>query len=198
MKKYFFIIFTSLFSTQKGVTMDKPSPKKIAIIGNAGSGKSTLAFELQKKLDLPLYHLDQYAWKPDWQKVDWEVFKKAHNALCQQDEWIIEGIYLKLLHERVTYADVIIFLDVPRSVCIWRVLKRAVTNYGQDIPGNPEKCKQRLFSFKFLEFLKWIWNFNNRHRQVVLDVLREFKDKKQIYILRSPEEITTFVQQFEK
>ena len=43
---------------------------KIAIIGNAGSGKSTLGFELHKKLDLPLYHLDQYYWKPNWQRVD--------------------------------------------------------------------------------------------------------------------------------
>lgn len=41
--------------------MSQTHHKKIVIVGNAGSGKTTLAFQLQNKLNLPLYHLDQYA-----------------------------------------------------------------------------------------------------------------------------------------
>jgi adenylate kinase family enzyme len=37
---------------------------KIAIIGLPGSGKSTLAQEIQKKLDLPIYHLDRHMFEP--------------------------------------------------------------------------------------------------------------------------------------
>ena len=47
--------------------MLQPHHKKIAIIGCAGSGKTTLAFLLQK-LNLPIYHLDQYYWKPNWER----------------------------------------------------------------------------------------------------------------------------------
>lgn len=43
---------------------------KIAIIGNAGSGKSTLSAKLRALLAIPLYHLDQYFWKPGWQEPD--------------------------------------------------------------------------------------------------------------------------------
>ena len=55
--------------------------KKIAIIGNAGSGKSTLAYKLQQKLNLPIYHLDQYYWKPNWGRTDPDEYKIVHNNL---------------------------------------------------------------------------------------------------------------------
>jgi adenylate kinase family enzyme len=163
--------------------------RKIAIIGCAGSGKTTLALELKKKLNLPLYHLDQYYWKPGWQRGDLETFSKIHDALCEQDEWIIEGSYLKLLYKRVLHADVVIFLDVPRYKCLWYVLKRAVLNWGTVIPGNPQQCEQRLFSFEFLRFLNWVWNFNKKHREQVMRILEEFKGKKQIYRVKSLGEV---------
>lgn len=54
---------------------------KIAIIGNAGSGKSTLGFELHKKLGILLYHLDQYQWKPHYERVDRDEFEYAFGEL---------------------------------------------------------------------------------------------------------------------
>lgn len=68
---------------------------KIAIIGNAGSGKSTLALSLHKTLHIPLFHLDQYFWKPGWIEPDRAEFEKIHNALCDKPEWIIEGMAIR-------------------------------------------------------------------------------------------------------
>ncbi len=176
--------------------MIKSSHKKIAIIGNCGSGKTSLAFQLQEKLKLPLYHLDQYAWRPHWERVDFEQFSEAHSELCKKEEWILEGLYTNLLYQRISHADVVIFLDMPRFFCVWNVLKRAVLNFGKVIPGNPENCKQRIFSFKFLDFLKWVWNFNKRHRQAILCLLNdpEFSGKKQLYIFNSTAKIANFLQ----
>ena len=162
--------------------------KKIAIIGCAGSGKTTLAFHLKEKFNLPLYHLDQYHWKPGWERTEEETFSKIHTELCTQPEWIIEGLYYRHFYERACHADVIIFLDVPRYNCVWNVLKRTAFNTGKIIPGSPRDCKQQFFSFKFLEFLYWIWTFNKRYKAAVVRELTEVHHEKQIYILKSLKE----------
>lgn len=179
--------------------MIKSPHNKIVVYGNAGSGKTTLAMALHKKLNLPLYHLDQYHWKPNWERVSDEEFFAKHKQLCNEPAWIMEGIYTRILPERIAHADVVIFLDMPRYLCMWRVLKRAVCNIGKQVPGDPEGCKQSVFSTKFLEFFTWVWNFNKRNRATVLAMLQspEYKGK-QIYILRSPQEMDEFIKQLER
>lgn len=167
--------------------------KKIAVIGSAGSGKTFLTFKLQEKLHLPVYHLDLYHWKANWQRVDEEVFTKIHHDLCMQDAWIIEGIYFRHAYERFEHADVIIFLDMPRSSCLWNVIKRSIASQGKVIKSNPEGCEQNVFSWKFVELLQWIWNFNNKHRSAIIETLHEFNKTKQIYIFKSFAEVNDFI-----
>jgi len=167
--------------------------KKVAVIGCAGSGKTHTAMILQEKLNLPVYHLDQYAWKPGWEKVDIDELRKHHQKLLKKDSWIIEGIYFKLLNERVKASDAIILLDVPRSVCLWNVVKRSVLNSGKVIEGNPEGCTLKIFSFKFVEVLRWIWNFKSKHRPRIIETLNRFKDTKKIYIFTSQQEVNDFL-----
>jgi len=177
--------------------MIKPHHKKIVVYGNSGSGKTTLAFILHKKLNIPLYHLDQYHWKPNWERASDEQFFAMHTALCNERAWIMEGVYTRILHERIAHADVVIFLDMPRYLCMWRVLKRALFNTGKQLPGDPVGCKQNVLSYKFLEFFTWVWNFNKRNRPVALELLQvpEVINKKCVYILRSPQEIKALIAQ---
>ncbi len=174
--------------------MIKPHHKKITIVGNAGSGKTTLAFQLQEKLNLPLYHLDQYYWLPGWQRVGLERYAELQTELCNKDEWIIEGAYIRVLHERIYHADVVIFLDMPPSLCIWRVVKRSIMHFGSVIPGNPQGCRQQLFGMRFFEFLKWVWGFNKQYRLMIVSLLEMYKDTKQIYLLQSCEQVDHFLQ----
>ena len=92
---------------------------KIAVIGCPGSGKTSFAITLHKILKIPLYHLDQYYWQPNWQRPDPEEFEKIHNDLCDKDEWIIEGVASRYFDQRFQQADIIIFLDMPKYLCYY-------------------------------------------------------------------------------
>ena len=89
---------------------------KIAIVGSPGSGKSTLASKLHEILGIPLYHLDQYFWKPGWQRPDRAEFAKIHYDLCDRDEWIIEGMATRHFAYRAEQADISFFLK-KSNIC---------------------------------------------------------------------------------
>lgn len=166
--------------------------KRIAIIGNAGSGKSTLAKRLLAIFSLPVYHLDQYFWKPGWVQSDRTEYEKVHNALCDKAEWIMDGMNLRFLEYRAQKADLIIFLDIPRYQCFWNIFKRIWRYYGKETPSSAKGCPERV-NFGLIKFLKWVWNFKKRYPSKIREILKLYPDK-QIYILRSRKEIDTFIE----
>ena len=127
------------------------------------------------------------------QKKEIERFTEIHNNLCQKNEWIIEGIYIKNLFYRIQHADVVIFLDMPRYSCLWNVLKREIVYLGKIIPGGSQKCKYSIFTFRFLRFLESIWNFKKEQRPAIINILDQYKNTKQIFILKSFNEIQNFL-----
>jgi adenylate kinase family enzyme len=170
---------------------------RISIIGNAGSGKTYLAQKIHAITKIKLYHLDQFAWKKNWEKVSPEVFSKKHTYLCNKKQFIIEGIYLKYLEERVTKSDVIIFLDIPILQCIINVIKRGILFHKKSISGTPQQCKQNIFTIKFINFLFWIMNFNKKHKQNITNIINNYKKEKKIYIIKSYSEINTVIKEIE-
>jgi adenylate kinase family enzyme len=171
--------------------------KRIAIIGNAGSGKSTLTQKLHKITNLPVYYLDQYFWKPGWVRTDADEYKKAHDAICDKEEWIIDGINLRVMEYRIQRADVIIFLDIPRYICLWRILKRTFKYYGKETLSSPKGCPER-FNWEFLKFLKWVWDFKKKYPPAIMELLKQYSDKKQIYVFKSQQDVNAFVIKFKR
>lgn len=170
--------------------------KRIAIIGNAGSGKSTLALKLHSITKLPVYHLDQYFFMPNWEKPIPEEYKIVHDSLCDKEEWIIEGVNLKLLDYRAARADIIIFLDVPRYICLWRTFKRTIVYYGKERPESADGCKEQ-FNKAYLKLIKYIWNFEKEYHPIINEILTKYSREKPIYILKSRKEIDHFCKLFD-
>ena len=172
--------------------MNNKEIKRIAIIGNAGSGKSTLTQKLQKITNLPVYYLDQYFWKPGWVRTDPDEYKKSHDAICDKDEWIIDGINLRVMEYRIKRADMIIFLDIPRYICIWRIFKRTFQYYGKETLSSPKGCPER-FNWEFIKFLKWVWDFKKKYPPAIKELLKKYSDEKQIYVFKTQQEVDAFV-----
>ena len=134
--------------------------QKILIIGSPGSGKSTFGSCLSQKLNIPLVHLDSLWWKEGWVEREREEFDALLLSELQRECWIIDGNYARTLEWRLKYADTVIFFDYNRFLCLWRVVKRVITNYGKVRADMPKGCPER-FDW---EFLKYVYEFNDKQR----------------------------------
>ena len=120
--------------------------RKIAIVGSAGAGKSTLAQTLGSILNIEVIHLDRYFWQPGWKERPQEARIEILRGLVQEAKWIIEGTYFTTSDIRLKEADTIIFLDMPRFLCLWRVIRRRLeySQHKRPRPDLPEGCSERL------------------------------------------------------
>ncbi|OCA90027.1 MULTISPECIES: DNA topology modulation protein [unclassified Bacillus (in: firmicutes)] len=162
--------------------------KKIMLIGSGGSGKSTLARQLGGKLNINVYHLDSLFWKPKWVGIPKEEQIQVQNELVTKEYWIIDGNYSSTMDIRLNVADTIIFLDIPRTICIYRAFKRMLQYRNKTRPDMGEGCEER-FSF---EFLKWIWEYPKKQKPKILNRLKQLAEDKEIIILKSKGEVERF------
>jgi adenylate kinase family enzyme len=136
---------------------------KIHITGNADSGKTTLALKLGEALNIPVSSLDDVVWKNGW------VPNIREQRLMSSDCWIIGGVS-KTVRES---ADYIVFLDVPRFVCIFRCFKRNFLYLFKSRTELPESCPEILIVH---QLLKIIWNFLIIARHIILETLDRKKE----------------------
>ena len=154
--------------------------KRIVIIGCGGSGKSTLAKQLGKITGIPVIHLDQLFWRQGWTHVSREEFDTLLQNELVKETWIIDGDYDRTIEERLNYCDMVIYLDVPRFVCLYSVIKRMILNLGRTRSDMGAGCPEKID----WEFVEWIWNFNKTHRKKYLELLTNVKDKEIIILHR--------------
>jgi adenylate kinase family enzyme len=163
--------------------------KRVLVIGSGGAGKSTFALRMGERLGLPVIHLDREYWRAGWVEPPKDEWRLKVLGLCAGDSWVMDGNYSGTLAVRLAACDTVVFLDLPRVMCAWRVLKRALKYKGVSRPDMAEGCPEQMT----LEFLLWVWNYPRRSRPKVLARLGELDGSKQIYTLRSSAEVEKFL-----
>jgi adenylate kinase family enzyme len=118
--------------------MAQVSMKKIVIIGSGGAGKSTLATQLGEMLNLEIIHLDKLYWQAGWVEPLKDEWKKTVEDLLKRDSWIMDGNFGGTIEMRLKACDTAIFLDFPRTVCLYRVIKRRLTYRNTSRPDMAE------------------------------------------------------------
>ncbi len=164
--------------------------KKIVLIGSGGSGKSTLARQLGEKLNIDVFHLDALFWKPNWVGVPKDEQRNIQTNLVKNESWIIDGNYGGTMEIRLTAADTIIFLDIHRTICAYRVLKRMLKYRNKTRPDMGEGCQEK-FDFAFL---KWVWDYPKTKRPDILKRLEQLSKDKNVIMLKSPKEVQQFIE----
>ncbi len=157
---------------------------RVAVVGSGGAGKSALARQIGAITGLPVIHLDHHYWEPGWVPTPNAVWVERQRGLLEGPRWVVDGNYGGTLELRATLADTIVFVDLPRRVCLARAMRRVRSPILQ-----AEGCPQKVDR----EFLRWIWAFPKDTRPKVLCILGRHAPTTDIVHLRSRAEVRWFL-----
>ena len=161
--------------------------KKAIVIGCPGSGKSTFSRELNRITNIPLFYLDMIFHRKDRTTVSKEEFDAKLLEIMQNEQWILDGNYLRTMKTRIDRCDTVFWLDYPTEICINGIKER----FGKPRPDMPwieiEEDKE------FTEFIK---NFKIESKPKIEKALSEVSGKR-IYIFKSREEAKLYLKNLE-
>ena|ERR1051325_3370369 len=165
--------------------------RRVLVIGSGGAGKSTFAARLGERTGVPVIHLDAHFWRAGWQETPREEWAARVEEMIAGDCWIMDGNYGGTMERRLAACDTVIFLDFPRALCLWRVIKRRVQFRGRSRPDMAEGCREHLT----WEFIRWVWSYARERRPGVLKRLSELEEGQRVVVLRSPREAQRFLEE---
>lgn len=164
--------------------------RRVLILGNAGAGKSTLAKRLAARIGAPVVHLDAYFWQPGWQPTPRDQWGERVVALAEQESWIMDGNYAATLAVRLSRADTVVVLDLPRAQCLYRVVRRGLRERGQWRSDMAIGCREQLPD---RAFLRWIWRFPADELRPMLREIETSDARARQVTLRSSSDIARFL-----
>lgn len=162
---------------------------RIAIVGISGSGKSVVSRTIAEKTNLPLYHMDQLFWQGSWVAVPEAEYVQEHNKLIELEQWIIEGYVDEPMAERLSRAELVLYLDYPGWLCAWRVVKRWLMHRKNARPELPKEARERLRG----EFL---WVVFSRAERIRLENSIAIAKPKNIIRFKTPAELSRFLKEW--
>lgn len=169
--------------------------RRISIIGVSGNGKTTLAKQIEAKLGVPRVELDALAHKSGWREADAEEMRTAVvDFLTTHDGWVIDGSYVKKLGDLVfAQSDVVVWLDLPLTVVMPRLIRRAlrdIVTQRDMFNGNRQSLRQAFFMRDSLVSYALKEHVRRRKETPVYFAARPHL---RLMRLRSPREVRAFV-----
>ncbi|KXT77038.1 DNA topology modulation protein flar-related protein [Streptococcus sp. DD10] len=163
---------------------------KIAIIGYSGSGKSTLAQKLGYFYHIPVLHMDTIQFKEQWQTREQDAVKTDLKKFMTQSSWVIDGNYsFAYYQERMKEADIILFMDFPRYLSLFRAFKRFWKFRGKTRESMASGCIEK-FDW---DFILWIlWKGRTRHYKLQYKSICQHYPEK-THIFRSQQDINSYL-----
>ncbi|MGH6956891.1 MAG: hypothetical protein ACREEW_09545, partial [Caulobacteraceae bacterium] len=132
--------------------------RRIAVLGGAGAGKSTLARRLGEALGLPVAHLDILVYGPGWTRRAPDEVRARLSAALGDEGWIVDGTYGEAHDLTLPHADLVIWIDQPAWLRLWRCWRKTRLNRGRARPDRPDGCEE-AFGWRYarmaLSFGAW-------------------------------------------
>jgi len=161
--------------------------QRVAILGAGGSGKSDLARQIAARTGLPVTHLDVLFWREGWTPAPTDEATAKLAAVVAGERWVVDGNFLTEDASRFARADTVIFLDLPRRTCLWRIAKRLVRDRRRERADLPDGCRESFDP----DGIRWIWRYRRRDRPNVLRLLANLDST--VHRLTTRAEVQRFV-----
>lgn len=145
--------------------------KRVLVIGCSGGGKTTLARWLSARLDLPFVSMDQaFFWLPGWVSRPRQEQRSLIAERIAEPEWIMDGTNPSSFDLRVPRADFVIWVRMPRRLCLWGVARRWLKWRGRARPEMADGCPERVSG----DFIRYIWTFEHEFAPKIAAELRRY------------------------
>jgi len=138
--------------------------RRIVIAGGPGNGKSTLARRLADELGLAHIELDGLFHVTDWGSATTEEFRTGLVAAMDSapEGWVTCGNYLTMCDNlHISRADTFVWLDLPRRIVMWRVVRRTIRRALTREPLFGNDLREPLRNFYRWDpeqnIIRWAW-----------------------------------------
>ncbi len=101
--------------------------RRVSVVGVSGSGKSSLGRRLAAAIGVEYIELDAIFHQPDWAELPRDEFRQRVERAIEAEGWVVDGNYGAVRDLVWTAADTVVWLDRPRCVVMWRVIRRTIT-----------------------------------------------------------------------
>ena len=153
--------------------------RRVVILGPAGAGKTTLGRRLADRLGARFLCLDAL-----WPACDGDV--PAFRALLAEahaaEAWVSDGNFAQVTFDlRLPAADLVIWLDPPKWLSLWRAVTRVLR------PGEPHRPRD------LPKVLRFIRQFDRVNRPRIEALRLEHGPQVPVVRLTSPAQVKAFL-----
>jgi adenylate kinase family enzyme len=127
-------------------------------------------------------HLDRHYWQPGWVEPTREVWRETVARLADEPAWVMDGNYSATWDLRLPKADVIVWLNRPRWLCLSRVVLRSAAGLGGTRPDMAPGCPEKLPDRQFLQF---IWDYPARSIEPTRRAIAALRPDQKAFVLES-------------
>lgn len=156
-------------------------PRRVVVAGTSGAGKTTLARRVAQVLSVPHVEIDALFHGPGWTRS--EAFAADVDRFSATSGWVTEWQYSRVRGVLAERADLLVWLDLPRSVVMWQVIRRTLRRrLRREVlwNGNVEPPLRTFFANRG-HIVRWAWS---THHQSALRVASLHDERPDLVIVR--------------
>ena len=144
---------------------------RVSVIGCSGGGKSTLSQKLATRLHATYLCMDrEFFWLPGWVLRPRDEQRARIAEAVKQERWIMDGTNPSGFDVRLPRSEMVIWVRMPRLMCLWGVFRRWLAYRGRTRPEMTPGCPEKMD----VDFVHYIWNFERRHAPLIIENINAY------------------------